>query len=58
MAGNSSTPERGVDRTGHPEYGKLPECIKHALTEKEYAWMDDAMRARLIETETTPEWTE
>ena len=52
------TQERTVVPTRHPEYDKLPECIKHTLTEKEFAWLDDAQRARLIESETMPEWTE
>ena len=42
----------------HPDYDKLPECIKHTVTEREYAWMDESMRAKLIETETTPDWSE
>ncbi len=42
----------------HPDYDKLPACIKHTVTEREYAWMDETMRAQLIETETTPDWSE
>jgi hypothetical protein len=37
------------------EYDALPEPIKMAISRHEYAWMDEEMRARLIELETEPE---
>lgn len=39
----------------HPDYEKLPEGIKSVYTPKEYAWLDDESRRRLIEDMTLPE---
>lgn len=38
----------------HPDYHKLPEAVRVKLTEKEYAWLGDYDRSRLLEDETTP----
>jgi len=40
----------------HPDYKELPEFIKYAYTEEQYAWLTDEGRARLLERETQPEW--
>ena len=39
----------------HPEYEKLPECIKCGVSAKEYSWLTDSQRNRLIEQECYPE---
>jgi len=36
-------------------YDELPEAIKMIYSPREYAWLSDAAKARLIETETEPE---
>ena len=41
--------------TVHPDYEKLPEVLRHKYTAKEYAWMLDAGRNRLIESECYPD---
>ncbi len=41
--------------TNHPDYQKLPDVIQSAVSPKEYAWMPDAERNRLIEDLTLPE---
>lgn len=39
----------------HPDYTSLPEGIKAIYSPKEYAWLDDNSREKLIEDLTTPE---
>jgi len=47
----------------HPDYDKLPECLKNdefdsnpnGYTPKEYAWLPQVLKDSLIEDETTPE---
>ena len=41
--------------TPHPDYDKLPECIRHTYTQKEFAWLGDDDRNRILETECYPE---
>jgi hypothetical protein len=41
--------------TPHPDYDDLPESIKRMYTEKEFAWLGDDGRKRLLETECYPE---
>lgn len=36
-------------------YDELPEAIKATLSSKEYLWLSDAEKARLIQNETEPE---
>lgn len=38
------------------EYDALPECVKMAVTRKEFAWMPPERRCRLEEEMTTPEY--
>jgi len=40
--------------TPHPDYDELPDCIKYLYTEKEFAWLGDFGRSRLLETECCP----
>jgi len=37
------------------EYDELPEAVKVRLSPKEYLWLSDAEKARLIQTETEPD---
>jgi hypothetical protein len=37
------------------EYDALPEPIKAALPQREWLWLSDAEKARLIQDETEPE---
>ena len=39
----------------HPDYANLPEAVKGVFSPKEYAWLDDEGRRRLIEDMTLPE---
>jgi len=41
--------------TKHPYYDSLPEPLKEAYTEEEYAWMSDEQRNSLEEEECNPE---
>lgn len=41
-----------------PGYDELPESIKAMVTPKEYAWLGDLERARLVQSETEPEGLE
>lgn len=36
-------------------WAALPQAIKDAVSPKEYAWLSDAEKARLIQTETEPD---
>jgi hypothetical protein len=38
-----------------PDYNALPDAIKHQVSPKEWAWLPDASKARLIQTETEPD---
>lgn len=38
------------------QYEKLPECIKTGYTYKDWLWIDDAGKAKLIQSETEPEY--
>jgi hypothetical protein len=38
------------------DYDKLPEPIKHIVSEREYLWLSDNEKAHLIEQECDPEW--
>ena len=44
-----------ADYQKHPDYKDLPESIKKNCTEKEFAWLGNADRQRLLEVETCPE---
>jgi len=46
--------ERG-DFTPHPDYERLPQCLKHVYGPREFAWMPNMARERLIESECYPE---
>ena len=50
--------ERPTDRMDfdvHPDYDNLPQCIKHVYSPREYSWLPNAVRDRLIESECYPE---
>ena len=40
--------------TSHPDYDELPDCIKYLYTEKEFAWLGDFDRNRILELECCP----
>lgn len=40
---------------GKDAYSALPEPIKASMTHKEWLWLSDAEKQRLIQTETEPE---
>ena len=42
----------------HPDYQNLPEAIKSVFSPKDYAWLDDEGKRKLIEDMTTPDFTE
>jgi len=42
----------------HPDYAKLPETIKQSVTEKEYCWLSDSEKQRMVDEFTMPEATE
>lgn len=37
------------------EYDELPEAIKHTMSHREWSWLSDAEKARLIQDETEPD---
>lgn len=39
-------------------YATLPAFIRAAYSEKEWMWLSDREKGRLIQNETEPEWTE
>ena len=41
----------------HPDYSSLPLCIKASVTAKDYLWMGDYSRNRLLKDMTEPEET-
>ncbi len=47
-----------MNYTPHPDYEALPKVVQSAITPKEYAWLPDAERNRLIEDLTLPEVAE
>ena len=50
--------ERSPPNPMPSEYDELPEAVQYGITPKEFAWLSDAEKARLIQTETEPEWEE
>lgn len=42
----------------HPDYEKLPEAIKAQVSEKEYAWLPESDRQRVVDEFTMPEATD
>lgn len=47
-----------MNYTPHPEYEALPSVVQAVITPKEYAWLPDDERKRLIEDMTLPEVAE
>ena len=43
---------------GADQYDDLPESIKTVVTPKEFDWLSDGEKARLIQNETEPEYEE
>jgi hypothetical protein len=37
------------------DYERLPECIKHTISRKEWLWLSHEQKARLEQTECEPE---
>lgn len=50
-----STRSNGENYEPHPGYEQLPEVLRHKYTPKEYAWLGDHGRDRLLETECYPD---
>ena len=44
-----------ADFQSHPDYNNLPESLKALYSEKEFAWLGNDGRDRLMETECYPE---
>lgn len=44
-----------MSATSHPDYDKLPRCIQSIISRKQYLWMGDKERARLVEDICYPE---
>ncbi len=38
------------------DYERLPDIIRQLYTREQYLWLSDGDKARLIETETEPDW--
>ncbi len=38
-----------------PGYDSLPEVVRHQISPKEYAWMPDAAKQRIVEDMTEPD---
>lgn len=39
-------------------YESLPEVLKQYYSREEYLWLSDEEKARLVQSETEPEWEE
>lgn len=44
--------------TGNRDYDELPESIKADYSYTEWQWLSGEQKARLLQTETEPEWDE
>lgn len=44
-----------MDEHVKDDYSELPESIKEIVTRKEYLWLSDAEKARLVQSETEPD---
>ena len=44
-----------LNYTDHPAYARLPQVLKHRYTPKEYAWLGDIERNRIVERECYPD---
>lgn len=44
--------------TGNAEYDALPAFIRARYSLKEWGWLSDSEKGRLVQTETEPEWAE
>lgn len=42
----------------HDGYEELPEPVKQYYTREQYLWLSDEEKAKLVRTETEPEWEE
>lgn len=51
----SDKPDPGKNYASHPDYEKLPQCIKILYTEKEYAWLPESEKQNIIQDNTMPE---
>ena len=51
----SSQTEEYSENQSSDDYESLPDSIKMNYTRKEYLWLSDGEKARLIQTETEPE---
>jgi hypothetical protein len=47
-----------IPMTGNAEYDALPAGVKLQLTLREYLWMNDVDKSRLVQQSTEPEWDE
>ena len=45
-----------LEAHGQDDYEQLPEAIKHTITRKEFLWLSEGEKARLIQSECEPEW--
>ncbi|MER2511287.1 MAG: hypothetical protein ABTQ25_02505 [Nitrosomonas ureae] len=52
---NSRTDDASSNQTD--PYDELPEAVQQYYSRDEYLWLSDNQKARLIESETEPEWT-
>lgn len=47
-----------TEPSADPRYEALPQPIRSAYSEREYTWLTDAEKARLVTVECEPEWKE
>lgn len=40
------------------DYDSLPEVIKQYYSKEDYLWLSDEQKAKLVQSETEPEWEE
>lgn len=45
-----------ADAMAPQQYEELPECIKDQYSVREWLWLSDTEKARLIQNETEPEY--
>lgn len=58
MRSANSVLNEALDPTGDIEYDNLPADIRQHVTHKEFRWIGQQGRSRLMEDFTTPDFTE
>lgn len=52
----NQAPESMFDESSRDDYDNLPEPVKFVVSRKDYLWLSDEAKARLIQDECEPEY--